>query len=465
MKYKLRKFWIKNFIIDEGADKKNKFIRFSMSIFFGLVFGMIFLSIVGFNPFVIIFKAFSNVGNSETSLRNSLVSFAIMGMAGLSAIISFRASIFNIGIAGQMMMGGSTAVLVAILLGDSFPKGLGQIIVILISSTIGALVAFISIILKILFKISEVVSTILINWIGFFYSKWLFNPTHTSFLTQSKIQSKIIGDNFALQVDGNAVPVIVPLFIFLAIVAFIILYKMKWGYEVKLVGLNPDASKYAGINVNKKMIVSMITSGAIAGLLGVFIYFGQNNGFIVPKNDTIPSEGFDGIAIALIAFSNPLLIMPVALLFTTLSSGIVTLQSSYSLINPSFVNFMTGIIMYAAAISIIFIKIKPIRYLKKIIYGKEWENHNNKYREEKEKIDRVYFEKYSLIPKYIGIKYGKIWKIRYPMLSMIPKKQKIKICKERNLLIDKHLNEIKKITIKYKKSILRRKEYAHDHIK
>lgn len=447
MKYKLRKFLVENFIIDEGKEKKNKSIRFTASLIVGLILGMVFLSIIGFNPFKVFFNAFQNVGKSQTATRNSLISFSIMGLAGLSAIISFRSGVFNIGIAGQMMAGGATAVLFAILIGDSMPKGLGQITVIIISMIVGAFVSLIAILLKIFFKISEVVSTILINWLAFYYAKWLFSPAHPSLLTPSKIQSKIIGENYALQVDGNAVPILVPIFIILAVVFFFVLYKTKFGYEIKLVGINNAASKYAGISVKSKMIYSMVISGAIAGLLGAFMYFGQNNGFIVPKSDTIPSEGFDGIAVALIAFSNPILMIPVALLFTTLSNGIVTLQVEFPLINPTFVNFITGIIMYTAAISIIFIKYKPIRWIKKKMYGPSWSRTYDEYIEQRELLDRNYFEQYKQFPNLISFSVVKYKFITIPKFVIISSEQYKKVAKSRKIVENKHvqcLRELKK---------------------
>ena len=449
--YNIRKKYLKNFSIEDGKEKQRKFKKGSLSVIIGFFVGMLFLSFFGYNPFSLIFYSFKNILDSKEIFKNFIVSFSILGLSGLAAIVSFKVGVFNIGISGQMIMGGSTSIVVAILIGDKMPKGLGQIFIILLSSAIGAIFAGIAVILKIYLKISEIVSTILLNWIAFFYAKWLFNPTHTNLLTSTKIESKSVGDNFALRDHGDPTIILFIIFLILIFISFVWLYKTKSGYSIKLVGLNQSAAKYSGINVSKKMITSMFISGALAGLLGAFIYFGQGQSYPASRVDVIPTIGFNGIAVMLVSFSNPIAMLPVVLLFTSLSTGIVMLQADFPEITPHFISFVMGIIMYFAAGSSIFLRIKPFQYIRMKLYGNKWKGTFIKYKEDIEKIDQKYFEKYDTMSKYWKIKWKSYWKIRIPCIAILKKEKIIEIYNIKVKIINDHLqkrNRTRKIYIK-----------------
>lgn len=124
-----------------------------------------------------------------------------------------------------------------------------------------------------------------------------------------------------------------------------------------MVGQNKDAAKYSGLNEKSLTIYSMGISGMVAGILGAVYYFGINQQFAVPKGDAIPAEGFNGIAIALIAFSNPIAIVPVAFFFGLIGSSVATT----GIVNPSYISLALGVLMYVSSINIIFDKVHAIK--------------------------------------------------------------------------------------------------------
>jgi simple sugar transport system permease protein len=130
---------------------------------------------------------------------------------------------------------------------------------------------------------------------------------------------------------------------------------------MKITGLSINGSKYAGLNVNKQIIMSMALSGLVSGILGVMFFVIQEKqvGSQYLSFNQLPTLGFEGIAIALLAFSNPLGIIPIAFIFGILQSGSSGLVE-YKIDN-SFSNLIIGIMMYFAAISVLFMRFKPIQ--------------------------------------------------------------------------------------------------------
>ena len=143
----------------------------------------------------------------------------------------------------------------------------------------------------------------------------------------------------------------IPLGILLAVIAAIVLRflmnRAVLGYEIKAVGASPKAAKYAGMNVGRNMILTMMISGALAGLAGVTYFMGYF-GSIQPK--VLPSTGFDAIAVALLGNSNPIGILFSSFLITILGKG-STYMSSQSGVQAEIASVITGIILLFAACS------------------------------------------------------------------------------------------------------------------
>ena len=144
--------------------------------------------------------------------------------------------------------------------------------------------------------------------------------------------------------------------IFLAIIIAILLYvvinKTTFGYELKACGCNKNAARYAGINEKRSIILSMIIAGALAGF-GAGLYYLSNAAQWIPGDSTaLPSEGFDGISVALLASSDPIAAIFSAIFISHISTGGGFMNAS--LFPPEIADIISGIIIYLGAFSLLF---------------------------------------------------------------------------------------------------------------
>lgn len=394
--WKVRRSYLKHTAIGEGQETKAKFKRSSLSIIFSFILGLILLYILGFNGFQVLGHTFKNVLTNKKYFDFAVVRMGALGLSALAAIVAFRSGFINIGISGQMLLGGGSALAISIKLGESVPGGVGQMMTILIACSLGAALAIFSGVLKIFFKINEVVSTIILNWLAFYFIKYVFSARHTSLISSGGYDSKSAPENFAITNSHNVMIVSLVIFVTILLAVWVLMNKTKFGHSSKLVGVNIDAARFAGINTNRVTIISLAISGAIAGMLGVFMYMGPiNHSYTLPHSDVVPTDGFDGIALAIIAFYNPIAMMPIAAVFAILKTGILTTATIAPGLTDQYASLLLGIIMYMAAISVLFLQLKPYIWSNMLYFGKRYKSLHAKFLFEKEKLDIEYFDKYA----------------------------------------------------------------------
>jgi simple sugar transport system permease protein len=163
--------------------------------------------------------------------------------------------------------------------------------------------------------------------------------------------------------NGSSINLGIFIAIIAAIVVWWILEKTTFGFELKAVGLNKDAAKYAGIHVNRNIVLSMMISGALAGLAGATFYLGFTNNV---KIGELPSLGFDGIAVALLGVNTPLGVVLSALLFGVMNAGKGFMQASTKVPNELVQIIMAVIIFFAAATQLIRLMIKKVVKVKNV---------------------------------------------------------------------------------------------------
>lgn len=285
-----------------------------------------------------------------TDFMKTLDAMTPMLFAALSVAVALKAGLFNIGVSGQMLFSGFIA---SITIGYSdLSSAIAWPAVLIVGILCGALIGGIIGALKYFFNINEVVSSIMLNYIlqyiiSFFINTFFVDPvsresravSKASRLTLSNVQ---IGD---LKMD-------IPLCFLLAIIVAVALQfffsKTKQGYELKAVGQNPIAAKYAGIKVGYNLIFAMLLSGALAGLAGVSYYMGQFNSI---KTGTLTSVGFDSIAVSLLGNSHPIGTIFSSFLITSISNTSAYMNSSTSL-RPEISSLFIGLILLFSACSI-----------------------------------------------------------------------------------------------------------------
>lgn len=334
--------------------RKNKFIVSILAIILGFVTGAIVMLASGHNPieaYSALLKGAGFYGNIKR-FGDTLLNTTTLILTGLAVAFAFRTGLFNIGVAGQMLMGGFAAVFVGIKL--NLPFFIHSPLAVAAAVLAGAVWAFLPGLLKARFRIHEVVSTIMMNYIAMWTVYYLV-PTFIpgSFNTESRP----INATASLRVEwltnlfkGSYVNIGLILAIICIFLVWWILEKTTFGYELKAVGFNINASKYAGMKVNRNMILSMMISGALAGLAGATFYIGYANNI---KIGVLPSQGYDAIAVALLGLNNPFGVALAAFLFGFMNAGSLFMSSAANVPNE-LIPIIIAIIIFFAATSLMF---------------------------------------------------------------------------------------------------------------
>lgn len=328
------------------------FIVSIIAIILGLLAGGILMIFIGSNPIEGYMFLFQGALKNIARIGDTLATATPLVFTGLSVAFAFRTGLFNIGASGQMLIGGLCASAVGLTYDFSRPVLL--LVMILAGFLGGALWAFIPGLFKAKFNVHEVVSTIMMNWIAY-WTVYYVVPSYFKgeFL---ETESRKLPDAATLKVpfltemfEGSYIN----LGIFLAVIAVIIvafiINKTTLGFELKAVGFNRHAAEYAGMHVNRNIILSMLISGALAGLGGVALYTGNASTIQI---GILPTAGYDGIAVSLLGANTPVGVFFAAILFGILYSG-TGFMNAMTEIPPELANTIIAIIIYFAATSIL----------------------------------------------------------------------------------------------------------------
>ncbi len=254
----------------------------------------------------------------------SLVASTPYIFGSLAVALGFRSGLFNIGVEGQLFIGAIFAAFVGYSI-TGLPPIIHIPLAILAGALGGAIWGFIPGWLKVKTGGHEVINTIMLNFIAFRISDWLlsgpmrrpdsFNPVSPT------IQESAMLPRFFES------PIRFHLGFFLALIAawlvYWLLFKTKWGFDLRSVGANPKAARYAGMSIMGTTVLAMSLSGALAGLAGTNEVLGLNHNLAMAFS---AGYGFDSIALALLGKSHPLGVVLASLLFGTLRNGATRMQ-------------------------------------------------------------------------------------------------------------------------------------------
>lgn len=336
------------------------------AIISGLLFGLFIMIIT--NPleapsafFTILIGGFQD---GLPSIGKVLFYATPLIFTGLSVGFAFKTGLFNIGASGQLMIGAFVAVYIGVKW-DFLPGHLHWIVALLLAGVAGAIWAAIPGVLKAYRNVNEVVATIMMNYISLYLVSFLVVRTVYNKLRNESFDvknsavlpgfylDKIFGDK---SVNGGFIIAII-----FVIIIWLILNRTTFGFELKAVGFNRDASKYAGINEKRGIISAMAISGLLSGLAGGIIYLNNTDRHLEILDVLIP-EGFNGIPIALIGLSNPIGIFFAGIFIGYIQQGGWAMQV-YN-IAPEIIDIIISSIIYFTALVLLF-KGFIIRYLKK----------------------------------------------------------------------------------------------------
>lgn len=328
------------------------------SILISFIAAAIVILLLGKNPLQAFYNLFQGAGilpkSSYAGYKSMLTDFLSLlnamtplVFASLAVTVALRAGLFNIGVAGQMLVSGFLATIIVGYSGlDAIiAKPLVLVVGIFAGGLMGGLVGW----LKYKFNIHEVVTTIMLNYIAqyvisFFIQMYYVDPVsrQSKYISEAARLTLVNVEIANLKMD---IPLGFMLAIIIAILIKFLMDKTVVGFEIKAVGSNRNAAKYTGINVGRNTVLAMIISGGLAGLAGVTYYLGYFSS-IQPK--VLSSMGFDSIAVALLGNSHPIGIIFSSLLVSIIDQG-STYMSSQAGIRQEIASVIIGLILLFSA--------------------------------------------------------------------------------------------------------------------
>ncbi|MCL1964655.1 MAG: ABC transporter permease [Firmicutes bacterium] len=283
-------------------------------------------------------------------------------MTGLSVGFAFKTGLFNIGAPGQLMVGAFAAVYAGANL-TFLPGWLLWFVALLIGMLAGGLWGAIPGLFKARLNVNEVIACIMCNYIGMYGVNYLIKNTNV--YDSLKYQTINIGqaaipkwglDKVFYSMKGNFVDSAsvnggILIAIVLAVLMHFVLNKTKFGYEFKACGYNRNASRYAGINEGRSILLSMVIAGMLAGIGGGLMYLSPASGLHIRVEEILSPQGFNGIPVALLGLSSPIGVIFSGIFIAYISQGGYYLQRLNYM--PEVIDIIIAAIIYFSAFSLL----------------------------------------------------------------------------------------------------------------
>ena len=348
----------------EFRQRKIKPSIIALSICIGLVLGTVFVLLGGYNVLEVYSYLIRGSLGSVSALSSTIRWTTAFLLCGIASGIAFKGGMFNMGTEGQLYMGAISATLVGI-----YCKGLPAIahipLCMLAGMVAGAIWASIPALLRVYWNTSEIVVTLMMNYIAINFTSFLVKEY---FLTTGVFGDSLTTDELAatarFPVFGGS-PISFGFILgTLLIIAYILFFtKSKRGFEIKVSGVNPDFAKFSGISVNKVRISVMLMSGMVADLAGAAEIMGVQGRFL---SGFSPDFGTSGMLVALLGNSSGIGIYISAIFMGILKAGSLTLERSAG------VSRALAVVIQALIICFVSVKtLKVFDFKKKEGSGKE----------------------------------------------------------------------------------------------
>ena len=340
-----------------------------IAIVCGFLVAAVVLAAAGYNPWQAFGALFSGMFARPKYVSNVLIKAAPIILTGLSVAFAYKTSLFNIGAEGQYIVSAIVVTLLGIRLNLPAPLLIPVLLAagMLAGGIWGGLVGL----LKAKYGIHEVITSIMLNWIAFYLSNYIVNlpafhqPDSTGTYPIRESGYIMLLPNWKRSPQGMAALSRIPwlrevmmrtdvnfgilIAVFMAVLVGFVLYRTAKGFELRAVGFNRDAAQFAGIDVGRSLLESMLISGALSGLAGCVAIMGA-----APHNIStlaaFENNGFNGLSVAFIAGGSPVGCIFAGLLFGGFLYGGQTVQADVGA--PSeIINIMMGTIVFFMALS------------------------------------------------------------------------------------------------------------------
>jgi simple sugar transport system permease protein len=273
-----------------------------------------------------------------------------LAFTGLAVSLGIRAGLFNVGAESQLAAGGFLAALVGLALSPAIPGFVAIPLCMIAAAAGGAVVGAIPGYLRVRFGAHEVIVTIMLNFVVLALLNWFIaNHLHVpETLHTPEIRAGVVPrlSQYIPAFHGSAANLTIILALFVAALVWFGLFRTKRGYELRAVGLQPDAAEYGGVNVGGIWFRALTTSGAIAGLGGINYVLGYKHYY---EDGFAGGSGFLGIAVALVGRNHPVGVILAALFFATLSQGGLAI---HAFVPKQMVEVLQGVVILAVAMSV-----------------------------------------------------------------------------------------------------------------
>lgn len=315
------------FISADGANFSEK-LRATADALKQLLLGPLFRS--GKNGLTFEFKRLTDILSSMTPII----------FTGLSVCIMFSANQFNLGAEGGIMLGAFVSAMVAIYV--PMAAGLHPIIAVICGGLVVCAMMLLPALLKTKLGVSEMVCSLMLNYIVMYLIKFLMNTyladkskgqiQSYNFLESSKIAPLI--DNGSKLSWGFIVAIAV------VVLCGLFLFRTRWGYAIRMIGINQEFSRYSGMKVSAVIVLSQVLGGFLAGIGGGIEMLGRYEAF---KWSSLPGYGWTGITIAILAGNNPWYVPLAAFFMAYLTKG-CELMATYANVPSQLIDIIQGVI-------------------------------------------------------------------------------------------------------------------------
>ncbi|HEY4955816.1 MAG TPA: ABC transporter permease [Gemmatimonadaceae bacterium] len=273
-----------------------------------------------------------------------------LAFTGLAVSLGIRAGLFNVGAESQLAAGGFLAALVGLALSPAIPGFVAIPLCMIAAAAGGAVVGAIPGYLRVRFGAHEVIVTIMLNFVVLALLNWFIaNHLHVpETLHTPEIRAGVVPrlSQYIPAFHGSAANLTIILALIVAALVWFGLFRTRRGYELRAVGLQPDAAEYGGVNVGGIWFRALTTSGAIAGLGGINYVLGYKHYY---EDGFAGGSGFLGIAVALVGRNHPVGVILAALFFATLSQGGLAI---HAFVPKQMVEVLQGVVILAVAMSV-----------------------------------------------------------------------------------------------------------------
>jgi general nucleoside transport system permease protein len=329
---------VKTQLVSDQAEKKRFAFRFDfdlsrtktpwwtpiVSVLLALIACAVFIAANGMNPLTVYNKMFTGAFGSSYGISETLVKAIPLLLCGLGIAVAYRISVWNIGAEGQFIVGAMAATAVTVYLPD-MPGIITIPIMIVASVAAGGLWGLLTAVPKTHFQVNELISSLMLNYVALLaldyvvFGPWK-DPKGFNFPG-----SPMFTDAQSLPVLGSTRLHIGLLFGLAAVIIYFLMVRYtRWGYELRLIGANPNAAKYSGIHINKHILIVMLISGGLAGLAGMAEVSGVTHKLM---QGVSPGYGYTAIIVAWLAKLNPLGLIVSSVLFGGLIVGGYSVQT------------------------------------------------------------------------------------------------------------------------------------------